>query len=160
MEQDWLSLILLGLVAMVKFGVFVPITIVSHGFGFVEALIFGMISGTAGILVFMFLSELLLSIWHRFARAMGWRKSKRPKKVFSKKNRRLVRIKSRFGLPGIAFLTPVLLSIPVGTFLATRYFKNKKKVFLYLELGLLIWSLIFALFATTVETILKTLNMV
>ena len=37
----------------------------------------------------------------------------------NKKTRMMVRVKNSFGLPGIAFLTPVLLSIPVGVLMAT-----------------------------------------
>ena len=62
------------------------------------------------------------------------------KKIFTKKNRRLVGLWNEYGLFGIAALTPVIISIPVGSVIATRYVHNKKKVFLYMFISILFWS--------------------
>jgi hypothetical protein len=70
------------------------------------------------------------------------------KRKFSKSNRRLVLIKSRYGMPGIALLTPVILSIPVGTFLTAKYYGNKKQSYLLLILSQVAWSLIYTLILT------------
>jgi Sec-independent protein secretion pathway component TatC len=53
----------------------------------------------------------------------------------------VIRIKQRFGLVGIAFITPVILSTPVGAFLADRFYKDKKKVILYLSFSTVFWAL-------------------
>lgn len=68
--------------------------------------------------------------------------SKHPKKIFTKFNRRVIRIKHRFGLTGIAILTPIFLSIPIGAFLAERFYKDKKKVILYLSISAIAWCFI------------------
>ncbi len=58
----------------------------------------------------------------------------------NRKTRLMVRIKNSFGLPGIAFLTPILLSIPVGVLMATVLTSNKRKIFSSMFVSLLFWS--------------------
>ena len=58
----------------------------------------------------------------------------------NKKTRMMVRVKNSFGLPGIAFLTPVLLSIPVGVLMATALTSNKQRIFSTMFISLLFWS--------------------
>jgi hypothetical protein len=71
----------------------------------------------------------------------------------------MVRIKNKYGLVGIALLSPLIISLPIGVFLAMRYFKNKKKVFIYMLVGVTIWSLIYASSASLIIKILKTLDL-
>jgi predicted neutral ceramidase superfamily lipid hydrolase len=60
--------------------------------------------------------------------------------VFTKRNRRLVSIFRKYGLLGIAFLTPVILSIPIGTIVANSFEPNKRKIFLFMFISILFWS--------------------
>ena len=71
-------------------------------------------------------------------------KDKQPKKkrVFTWKNKLIVKVKREYGLIGLAALTPTILSIPVGTFLAARYFSDQKKVISYLAASVIVWSVI------------------
>ena len=64
------------------------------------------------------------------------------KKIFTKKSRRIVRIWKKYGLIGIALLTPILLSIPVGTFIASRLVPQRSTVILYMLFALLFWSVV------------------
>ncbi|MBL4585585.1 MAG: hypothetical protein JKX84_00800 [Flavobacteriales bacterium] len=57
-------------------------------------------------------------------------------------NKLIVKIKRDYGLIGLAAVTPILLSIPLGTFLAARYFDNKRKVLTYLCASVVVWSVI------------------
>ena len=66
----------------------------------------------------------------------------RKQKVFSKRNRKIVAIWKKFGLIGLAFITPVILSIPLGTVIANIYVTNRKKIFLYMFCSLLFWSVL------------------
>ena len=52
----------------------------------------------------------------------------------------MIRIKHRFGLAGIAAITP-LISQPIGAFFAEKFFKDKKKIILYLSISVVIWSI-------------------
>jgi len=64
------------------------------------------------------------------------------KKIFTWKNKLIVSTVRRFGLVGIALLTPTLLSIPLGTLIAARYFRNQRKVVGYLCASVVLWSVI------------------
>ena len=52
----------------------------------------------------------------------------------------MIGIKQRFGLAGIAAITP-LISQPIGAFFAEKFFKDKKKVILYLSISVVIWAI-------------------
>ncbi|WP_299345699.1 hypothetical protein [uncultured Maritalea sp.] len=70
---------------------------------------------------------------------------KKKKKVFTRGNRRFINIKNKYGLIGISLLTPVLLSIPLGCFLASRYFSKNKYTLLIMIAGIVFWGVIFPL---------------
>jgi len=61
----------------------------------------------------------------------------------NKRMRRLVRFRNKFGLAGIALLTPILLQVPVGTILAGSIESNSKKVFLYMFVSFSLYSIVF-----------------
>jgi hypothetical protein len=67
--------------------------------------------------------------------------SKRKKKLFTKKNRRTVFIWKKFGLAGIAFLTPILFSPIIGTSVATAFGEKPKRIMLFMFGSAVFWSL-------------------
>jgi hypothetical protein len=112
--------------------------------------------GVGGIYFFAYISDYLIILWHRF-RLMFFRRKTRVKaipkiikyktaqkkdRVFTNKNKRYVRLKQRYGLFGIAFLTPILLSIPIGTFVAIRFYRRKKSTLFALILAVIFWSVV------------------
>jgi hypothetical protein len=66
--------------------------------------------------------------------------SKKKKNIFTPRNRRIIRIWKKYGLWGVAWLTPILLSIPIGTFIMTRLEKKKKKIVFKLLISIVTWS--------------------
>jgi hypothetical protein len=66
------------------------------------------------------------------------------KPMFSKKNRRIVSVWKRFGMSGIAFLTPILFTPIVGTVLAIVLGVSKSRIVLHM-----LWSAVFWGFAVT-----------
>ena len=64
-------------------------------------------------------------------------------KKFSWKNRHLVRIRRRWGIWGIAFLSPILLGPPIGSLLCLSLTTDKMKIIKSMVISLLAWSLIF-----------------
>ena len=58
----------------------------------------------------------------------------------SRRNRRIIQIRNRFGYPGLIILTPVVFSIPIGTFLGVKYFSGRKNLLLMLSLSVFAWS--------------------
>ncbi len=108
---------------------------------FVQVIAVSSGGGIAGNIVFTYLSAALLKAIHNFRLKRGLIHRR---KVFTKFNRRVIRVKQRFGLAGIAFITPILLSTPIGAFLAERFFKDKRKIILYLSAATIFWA--FALY--------------
>ncbi|RLD72117.1 MAG: hypothetical protein DRI98_03075 [Bacteroidetes bacterium] len=132
-----------------KFAATFPLVIIQFDFSFFECILWTNVGGIIGICFFAFLSERLIAWWKRI-----FRRSNRPiledeqqvKKKFTKRNRRIVRVKQKYGLIGIAMITPFLLSIPVGVFLVVRYYHTSKSRFLYLIAANFIWSVIYTAF--------------
>ena len=71
-------------------------------------------------------------------------RSTKQKKVFTKKNRRIVRIWSSYGEIGIAALTPILLTPIGGTLILVSFGSDKKKILGYMLISGLIWGVIFS----------------
>jgi len=132
-----------------KFAATFPLVIIQFKFSFAESILWTNVGGVAGIYFFAYLSEKLMKWWKKLfqgSKRKMWKQERQPKKRFSKRNRRIVRIKQRYGLIGIAGTTPFLLSIPVGVFLAVRYYGPSRTKFLYLIASNLVWSVIYTLF--------------
>lgn len=129
-----------------KFAATFPLVIVKFEFSFAETLLWTNVGGIIGIYFFAYLSESLLDWWKRtFGRSRGAPPEVKPKvkKTFTKRKRRMVRIKQKYGLIGIALTTPFLLSIPVGVFLVVRYYRASRVKFLYLIASNVLWSVIY-----------------
>jgi len=133
-----------------------PLVIIQFKFSFIETILWTNIGGILGIYFFAFLSDKVIIWWNQTFRKKrkALKSKKKEKKTFTRKNRRIVRIKQRYGLIGIALSTPFLLSIPVGTFLVIRYYRSSRVKFAYLIGANLIWSVIYTLFYTFCEGVL------
>jgi len=132
----------------VKFAMTFPLAVMQFNFSFPETLLWTNVGGILGIYFFAFLSEKLIAWWNRtFRKRWQNRPSRnRDKKIFTRKNRRIIRIKQRYGLIGIVITTPLLLSIPLGTFLVVRYYRTRKFKFIYLIMSNVAWSVIYTVF--------------
>ena len=62
------------------------------------------------------------------------------KKVFSKRKRQFVTIWKNYGIIGIAFLTPILLTPLGGTLIANALGCKKQDIFKYMWISAIIWS--------------------
>ncbi|MBC7426798.1 MAG: hypothetical protein H7321_09710 [Bacteroidia bacterium] len=91
----------------------------------------------AGVYTFTFLGEKIeILIKKRFP-------SKNKKKIVTRKNRFLVHLRRRFGLIGIAALTPLILSIPVGCVLALTIESNHHRIVRYQIISVILWGIMF-----------------
>ena len=66
------------------------------------------------------------------------------RRLFSKRNRKKIIIWRKYGLKGVAFLTPVLFSPIGGTLLASSFGESRKRIFMYMMVSSLFWSFIFS----------------
>ncbi len=118
----------------VKLGV--PSAIILFKYNFVKVILVTCSGGITGIILFTYLSASFLRWRHNYK----LKRNKDHKKViFSKSARRIIKIKNRFGLVGIAFITPII-STPIGSFIAEKFYKDKKIVILYLSVSVIFWS--------------------
>jgi hypothetical protein len=143
------QILLTILLSSFKFAATFPLVILQFKFSFVETILWTNVGGIAGIYFFAFLSEKLITWWNqrfKISKRKTLDRKKQGKKIFTKKNRRIVKIKQKYGLLGIAFITPLLLSIPVGVFLVVRYYSKSKVKFFFLITSNVIWSLIYTVF--------------
>lgn len=63
-----------------------------------------------------------------------------PARKFTYRNRITIKIVRKYGLLGIVVLTPIVLSIPIGTFIATRFYASNRYLVLYLSVSVIFWS--------------------
>ena len=134
-----IQIILTILSSSVKFAMTFPLAVLQFNFNFAETVLWTNVGGILGIYFFTYLSDKIMELWKRTFR-------KKRKKIFTKKTRRIVRIKQSYGLIGIALITPLLLSIPVGTFLMVRYYPRSPYKIAALFASNIVWSVIYTLF--------------
>lgn len=118
----------------VKLGV--PTAVIFFKYNFIKVFLVSCAGGITGNIIFTNLSSGILK-WLDAYKAKVYKNHKRI--IFTKATRRIVRIKRSFGLAGIAFITP-LIGQPVGAFFAERFFKDKRRVILYLSVSVIVWS--------------------
>lgn len=134
----WPEIILVFLLSAVKMLVGL-LTAFTFKFDSHTTFIICSLGGLTGCTVFIVLSSKIWNLINKYVKKTF--KKQKPKKIFTPKNRRFIKIKSKFGLPGLAILTPTILSIPLGCFLALKYFKNKAKVAIWMFGTTILWAL-------------------
>ncbi|MBP7808434.1 MAG: hypothetical protein KA163_04015 [Bacteroidia bacterium] len=156
MEEFW-KIVPVFITSMLGFGkISVPSAIALFDFNLWKVLIVTCAGGVTGVIVFTNISAVLMKWWHN-AKMQYFRNHRHPK-VFTKGNRRIIRIKKRFGIWGIALVTPLGLSIPVGTFIAERFYKDKKKVVFVFSTAVIFWYVtIYFLLLFFYDTITKVI---
>ena len=135
---QFISAALACTISLSKIGI--PTVIAIYKSNYLLALVSSCTGAVFGSVLFTYLFAGILKWWDKVKEKMF--SSKHPKKIFTKFNRRVIRIKHRFGLKGIAILTPIFLSIPIGAFLAERFYKDKKKVIIYLSISAISWCFV------------------
>jgi hypothetical protein len=187
--EDFLKILTLILISSVKFAFGPSFAYLNQNYDFTwfETNIYAIIGGMIGVVIFMHISEWLIDTWHKVVVYFYRKKRKRvevfsepvadvpehleihyqyieqtlpKKKIFSKRSRRMVKLWKKYGLVGLAALTPVIFSIPIGTFFMARLEKNRKKILLYMFISITCWSLIITTFfhLTHVQTLHEVLK--
>lgn len=137
---SFIRILSIFLLTSVKFVVGVPAAFAALQMNFFELLIFASLAGIFGVACFVFLSDWIFKIWDTIRYRFFPAKVNVKKPLFSKKSRRFVAFVRKYGLIGLALLTPTLISIPVGTILARKFFPNRWKVFVYLSGSVVLWA--------------------
>ncbi len=137
--NSWWEIVIIFLLSTVKFVFGAVPTALGFGFSFFKAVTVTSLGGFTGVTFFVFMSERIVA-GLRKRREERMKRGEPHGKRFTRKNKFIVKAKMRFGLAGIAFLTPLLFSIPLGCFIAVRYFKHKQKILIYMFLSIIFWS--------------------
>ncbi|MCX6294821.1 MAG: hypothetical protein NTX97_01935 [Bacteroidetes bacterium] len=141
--SSWWEIILVFLLSTIKFFFGGVPTALGFGFSYFESITVTTLGGFTGVVVFVFASDKLILFFKKKAELKRANNLVRtPKKKFTRTNRIIINVKRRFGLLGFTLLVPFLIPIPIGCFLAVRYFNDKQKIIRYLFLSIFIWSVI------------------
>jgi hypothetical protein len=133
---ELLKIISVFLSSTVFFGKLAVPTAFVLKFGFLKMFIVCMAGGILGNIVFTYMSAAILKAIHNYRVMKG---KVHRKKIFNRVNRTIIKVKRKFGLTGIAFVTPMFMSTPLGAFIAEKFFKDKKKIILYFTISDLFW---------------------
>ncbi|MFN8416393.1 MAG: hypothetical protein U0U66_08685 [Cytophagaceae bacterium] len=131
------------LVSMVKFGLG-PVVGIAGGLHPIEIMLL-MIAGMMATVVF--LSTYLGDIFYEFMKHTFYKNSK----VFSPKTRRIVKIWNSYGMYGIAFFTPIILSPIGGTLVSVTFGESKYKIMTYMLVSALFWAPITVYFMESIN---------
>jgi membrane protein DedA with SNARE-associated domain len=134
--MEFYHFILYGMLAVVKF-IITPFTIYATGkdsIQFGEVVLTTATGAAVGVLLFYYGGTY-------FFKWTSHLKSKKTKPVFTKGRRRIVFIKNKFGLVGFIAISAII-SVPITSLLAAKFFKHNRYTPLWLICGFLIWSLI------------------
>lgn len=141
---DWGEILSVFIACALKPGIVgLPLAAALH-FSFIKTLVVGGVAGVTGSIVFTFLSEEIVVLYEK-AMCKFFPNRKKPK-VFTKTTRFLVKVKKYFGITGIAICAPLFLSIPLGSFVAVRFFGHPKKTAVYLSVASVAWTVILYFF--------------
>ena len=124
----------------VKFGFGGVPWAVFANYNFFKAVTITTAGGVTGSIVFANISEWVLENWHKFRQRYWPQKKEKQKSILD--NKFFHKVKDRWGLAGIAFFTPIVLSIPIGAILAVRFYQDKQKVISYMLISIVIWDVI------------------
>jgi len=131
----------------VKF-LFAPGTAIASGISPVQTIFITSSGGITGITFFYFFGRWV------FEQIDAWRYrnlSSKQKRIFTKRNRYIVKFKLSFGLIGLIIVTPAILSIPIGSVVAAKFYYENKYTYPLLVVSTIIWSIGLTIFSSTVK---------
>lgn len=103
---------------------------------FLEAFISSSLGGISGVIFYIYFGK-------QIAKAFGkYFKRKKPRSFSSK--RRLLTFWLKYGLIGVALITPPIISPPVGVAIALSFREKPKKIITYMAISVLLWAALLA----------------
>ena len=125
-------------------------------FNFIETLLTNVAGGMIGVIVCLYLWDFIIRLKNK------WFPPKPRDGIKMNKRRRwLVVFLNKYEIIGIALLTPVLLTPPIGTLLAAAVEKNKWKIKVYMLISFIAWTCVlyalYALFGIRLDEVIENL---
>jgi hypothetical protein len=135
MLSDLIKYIIVYLISMFKF-------IGGPAFGSMYDLnIFGVAAMT---ILGMMTTVIIISFFGVKLRNWVQRKNKSKRKVFTKRNRRIIKVWRGYGEFGVSFFTPIFFSPVLGTLIVTTLGGKRKRVISYMLISAIFWAFIVA----------------
>lgn len=152
--KEFLEIAGVFVLSALKFGLAGVPSAVFANWSFFKVLTVTISGGMTGTFVFLFISEALIRSYKKVRQKLIESKGQpdveqgnaKQKRKFTFTNKTIIKVKRRFGLFGLSILTPSLLSIPLGVFLAVRYYKNRKKIMSYMFISIVAWAVVLYFF--------------
>lgn len=120
------------LVSMIKFFAG-PVTGATVGLTYLESVLLTIAGMMTTVVIFSVIGR-------AFSKWVAARRRAKNKPMFNKGNRRIVKIWKNFGVVGVAFLTPILLTPIVGTVVAALFGAPRKQIFIHMLWSAVVWS--------------------
>jgi len=140
-DPGWGQIISAFIACAIKPGlVGLPTTVFAYNFSFLETLLISGSAGVCGSVVFGYLSKEIIKLWEWLMNKL-FPKRKKPKR-FTRMNRFIIKAKKYFGITGIAIISPLILSIPLGSFLAIRFFGDRRKTVILMSISTVVWTIV------------------
>ncbi|WP_242929406.1 small multi-drug export protein [Pontibacter vulgaris] len=110
-----------------------PVAGSSLGLSYFETFLFTVAGMMTSVVIFSIIGR-------AFSEWMAKRRREKKEPVFTRKNRRIVQVWQRFGIIGIAFLTPIFLTPILGTVVAALFGAPRKLIFVHMLWSAVLWG--------------------
>lgn len=145
--MDFLEIVSVIVTSMVKF-MFSGLVSYTFGNSFLETVLLTALGGCLSTVVFYALGKRVLEWFRkRYVRRIAWRISQGlpRKRIFTRTNRWIVRLKRNYGIKGLAAFALPLLSIPIAALLAAKYFRHDRRTLPTMLSAVMIWSVVLSI---------------
>ena len=132
--------------SMLKF-VIGPVTGIYAGLSIVETALLTTLGMMTSVLLFTYGGTVARDWWFTTFR--------HDRKLFSPRNRKIVKFWLKYGIKGLAFFTPIIFSPIVGTLLAVSFGESKERIFRFMLIGALFWGFVLSSVIWLVHTVIN-----
>lgn len=142
------AIVLLSLMASVKFLVAPPVGFAA-GLSFLTVVTFQFVGGVLGVIAFYYLFHWLLERGrHKMVekRNAAIAAGETPKRMFTKRNRAIVRYKHKLGFYGVVFIALPFASLPIEGLICAKFFRHERLLIPLLIVSTAFWSFLLSAF--------------
>ena len=126
------------------------------GYTYWETVAITSAGGITSVICFYLLSTRVMEMTRRKRLKKVQRKLAQGKEItfrqFTFMNKLMVRAKQKVGVVGLAFLTPTILSIPIGAVVSAKFFKHQRLMLPALIVSVFGWSVLITTIAYFIST--------
>jgi len=133
---------------------FAPGAAIASGFSFGKTVLITSCGGCAGVLFFYYTGFLLTEKMRELLLRVKLLPAAKPQSTeteLSLKKSLVTRVRHRFGMIGLAVLTPAVISIPIGSVVSARFYRGNRYMLLLLLLSTVLWCFVLTYFSEFVK---------